>query len=115
LQVRFEEAAVDDEDGPTLEVVPAPVPEQWRPKTFDEQTVDLAPADKEALAQNRQGYAVFPMVGWGFWGMRTCELEPSTLILEQAGGSAKPAHGSAGTLAASFGQLLLTLASLPKC
>ncbi|WIA41923.1 hypothetical protein OEZ86_009236 [Tetradesmus obliquus] len=61
--VRFEEAAADDEDAPTLEVVPAPVPEQWRPKTFDEQTVQLAPADKEALARNRQGYAVFPMDG----------------------------------------------------
>lgn len=69
-QVRFEEAAADDEDAPTLEVVPAPVPEQWRPKTFDEQTVQLAPADKEALARNRQGYAVFPMVRcWGLCGL----------------------------------------------
>ncbi|KAF6259948.1 hypothetical protein COO60DRAFT_1700591 [Scenedesmus sp. NREL 46B-D3] len=59
--VRFEEAEVEGDDGPILEVLPAPVPEQWRPKTFDEQTVELAPADKEALARNRQGYAVFPM------------------------------------------------------
>jgi hypothetical protein len=60
-QVRFTEAQ-EEEDGPILEVLPAPVPEQYRPKTFDEQTVDLAPADKDALARNRQGYAVFPMV-----------------------------------------------------
>jgi hypothetical protein len=43
------------------------VPEAYRPKTFDEQTVDLAPADKDALARNRQGYAVFPMVRCLLW------------------------------------------------
>jgi hypothetical protein len=62
MQVRFSEAEEEGDDGPSLEVLPAPVPEAYRPKTFDEQTVDLAPADKDTLARNRQGYAVFPMV-----------------------------------------------------
>eukprot|EP00775_Hariotina_reticulata_P004865 gene4865-5110_t len=47
----------------TLEVSELAPEEEHRPKTFDEQTVQLSVADKAALASNRQGYAVFPMDG----------------------------------------------------
>lgn len=70
-QVRFNEAVYDeDEDAPSLEVLEVPPPVEQRPKTFDEQTALLAPADKEALFINRQSYASFPMVGYRAWGFR---------------------------------------------
>ncbi|KAF8058360.1 hypothetical protein HT031_005678 [Scenedesmus sp. PABB004] len=57
--VRYDED--DAESGSTLEVSDAPPPHDGRPKTFEEQVSQLAPADREALVSNRQAYASFPM------------------------------------------------------
>jgi hypothetical protein len=99
-QVRFDQSATSA----TIEVSELPLEEDYRPKTFDEQTLQLSVADKEALASNRQGYAVFPMVSSRAGSSRTSNQQQQQqtsslkqLLPTQSVGAVRPSCEGSGS------------------